>query len=141
MAQSPEPRSKRVEKRTEGFDESKPTPKTPSTREGWDPARHQDAIEFHERQNERAGMRGEVSRRNQYCPSCRGVVEWNAERCAHCGAEIPIERRDYYNFSDFEPPVDRRELAPIVTAFVVIAGLLALLVWGAVALLGWIFRK
>jgi len=141
MAQSPEPGSKRVETRTEGFDDSKPTPKTPSTREGWDPARHQGAVEFHQQQNARAGMRGDVARRNQYCPACRGVVEWNAERCPHCGAAISAEHRDYYNFSDFEPPVDRRELAPIVTAFVVIAALLGLVVWGAIALVGWIARS
>jgi preprotein translocase subunit Sss1 len=131
---------KRVEARTEGFDETQPTPRTPSTREGWDKTRHEDALEFHKRQNERAGMREEVARRNQYCPKCRGVVEWNLRACPHCGAEIPEQLRDYYNFSDFEPKVDRKELAPILTAFAVGLALLGLLVWGAIELVLWILR-
>lgn len=138
MAEPSPAGGERIERRTSGFDEAQPTPKTPSTREGWDAQRHAEALEFHRAQNERAGMREGVARRNQYCPACRGVAAWDAERCPHCGAEIPRERRDYYNFSDFEPPVDRRELGPILTAVVLAAALLGLAVWGAVALVKWI---
>src|SRR5262245_61391610 len=123
--------AERIERRTEGFDESKPTPATPSTREGWDRERHREAIDFHNAQNERAGMK-EAARRNQYCPKCRGVVDWKATRCPHCGADIAVELRDYYNFSDFEPPVDRSDVGPILTALLiaaVVVGLAALVIY------------
>ena len=125
---------KAIDSATSGFDEHARTPATPSERAEWDKRRHSDAIEFHRQQNLRSGM-DEVARRNQYCPKCRGVVDWKAETCPHCGAPIPAEMRDYYNFSDFEPPVDRRDLAPILTLFGIGLVAVALLIWGLVALL------
>jgi len=125
-----------IESQTSGFDEKRPTPAHPSTREGWDPSRHQDALDFHARQNERAGMDDPKSRRNQYCPKCRGVVAWTAERCPHCDAEIPRELRDYYNFSDFEPRLDKREAAPIVGAALLLIGAI-----GAVLVLGFLAMR
>ena len=118
-----------IESQTPGFDPTKPTPAHPSTREGWDPSRHEGALEFHRQQNARPGME-DPARRNQYCPKCRGVVAWTAERCPHCSAEIPRELRDYYNFSDFEPRLDKKEVGPIV-----IAALVAVLAIGGVVAL------
>jgi hypothetical protein len=131
--QSPEPR-KGVEHATGGFDPAARAPATPSERPEWEKSRHEAALEFHRQQNQRAGME-EVARRAQYCPKCRGVVDWKAETCPHCGAPIRSELRDYYNFSDFEPPVDRRELLPILTVAAIVLVVVGLVVFGAIALL------
>jgi ribosomal protein S27AE len=134
MAESKPSRDvKGVDSATSGFDGAARTPETPSERAEWDQGRHGEALEFHRQQNRRSGM-DEVARRNQYCPKCRGVVDWKAEACPHCGAPIPPELRDYYNFSDFEPPVDRRDLAPILTIFAVGVVVAGLVVWGVIAL-------
>jgi hypothetical protein len=129
----------RIETRTSGFDDAAPTPATPSERADWDKKRHEAALEFHRKQNERPGMHGDVARRNQYCPGCRGVIDWRAETCPHCGAAVPAEMRDYYNFSDFEAPVERGDLLPIVTAFAVIAVALGAVVAGLWFLVRWVF--
>lgn len=129
----------RIETRSGGFDESARTPATPSDRAEWERERHADALEYHKKQNERAGMDGQLARRNQYCQKCKGVVAWNVERCPHCQAEIKTELRDYYNFSDFEAPVDRRELLPILTAFLVIAAAVGALGWGLFVGFRWLF--
>lgn len=123
-----------VETSTRGFDAAAPTPATPSERAHWDRERHGEALEFHRQQNDRAGM-DEVARRNQYCPACRGVVDWRAESCPHCKAPIPQELRDYYNFSDFEAPVDRSDLLPILTVLALALGVLAAAVWVGFAIL------
>jgi hypothetical protein len=131
---------KRVETRTQGFDETARTPATPSDRPEWRRDRHEESLDYHRRQNERQGM-DDPARRNQYCPRCRGVVDWTAETCQHCGAPIPPELRDYYNFSDFEPPVDRRDLAPILTALAVGLAVVAAAGFGLWKLVEWLVSK
>ncbi|MBI3817792.1 MAG: hypothetical protein HY286_03795 [Planctomycetes bacterium] len=137
MSESAPDEPKRFEARTPGFDEGARTPETPSERAEWNKSRHADALEYHKKQNARPGMDDAPARRNQYCPKCKGVVDWQSEICPHCKTTIPVELRDYYNFSDFEPPVDRRELLPVITAFAIVASILGLVIWGLVALVRW----
>lgn len=139
MSRSPEPDPQKIELRSGGFDENAPTPATPSSRPEWDEARHEEALDFHRQQNQRPGMEEAAARRNQYCPKCRGVVDWRAERCPHCAAPIPSELRDYYNFSDFEAPVERSDLGPILTALVLVALVVLGLGFGAYWLLARLF--
>ncbi len=138
MPSEPPKPQRQTEARTPGFDEAKPTPSTPSTRDGWDADRHRDSIEFFTAQDQRPGARDETARRNQFCPKCRGVVDWTAVHCPHCDAEIPRALRDYYNFSDFEAPVDRRDLGPILTALALLVLLAAAAIGGAIVLVRWI---
>ncbi|MFN0205421.1 MAG: hypothetical protein ACKVS6_03805 [Planctomycetota bacterium] len=132
------PAERVFESQTLGYDPARPTPATPSDRAEWERNRHAEAIEFHNKQNERAGMEGDVARRNQYCPACRGVVDWKAEKCPHCGAAIEAKLRDYYNFSDFEAPVERSELLPILTAFLILIGIVGLLIFGIWLVANWL---
>jgi hypothetical protein len=138
MMADPAKPNKKIESSTSGYDESKRAPATPSERPEWEKQRHADALAYHTQQNERAGMAEAEARRNQYCPSCKGVVDWKSERCPHCGAAIPKDLRDYYNFSDFEAPVDRKELLPILTVFGIFALVAGGLALGGYFLVRWL---
>jgi hypothetical protein len=89
---------------------------------------HAEALAHYRRASARPGMADAGQRvRNRACPACRGVVPFEEERCRHCGAPLPSARFDYFNYTDFEPDLEARDLRLLRRTF------------GAAALLGALF--
>lgn len=105
----------------------------------WSRARqgmNEEALEYYRERSKAPGVAEGGGARNHYCLACDGVIPLDSgpptERCPHCGAELDLHVKRYFNWVEIDSPPtsDAKALLPIFAGVVVlVGGLIAWWLW------------